>query len=365
MEILVAIVVFSVLILVHELGHFLVARRAGMRVEEFGLGLPPRIWGRQKGETVYSVNALPFGGFVKIYGESGPEVSEQQSVNSKHQAFYTKSVGARFLVLVAGVFMNFLLGVVLFSILYTAGLPTVTTERNKPFLRDPRVELLDIAKDSPAYAAGLKPGDALQKLFFGGETVEVVTVDEVQTFLAAQSGEEIGIIVGRNGVIVEAHLVPRKNPPIGEGPLGVSLAEAGTLQYPWYRSIWEGFLTSVEVVERVAQGLWVVIRELVTRGGIPRGVAGPIGIVGIAGEVAKLGLTRVLLFAAMITINLAVLNVLPIPALDGGRVLFLLIEKVRGRPLSRKIEATTHAIGMALLLGLIILVSIQDIKRFF
>lgn len=363
MEIFIAIAVLSILILVHELGHFITARRSGMLVEEFGFGLPPRLWSKRVGETIYSVNALPFGGFVKIYGESGPV--ETPRPEHEGRAFYLKPVSTRFLVLVAGVVMNFLLGVLLFSVLYTAGVPTAATDRNRATLQDLHVEIIEVAKNSPASIAGLMIGDGVRELSFRSEVLRVKSVPEIQNFVTKYGGKEIQLKVARDGNLIALKLIPRTNPPSGEGPLGIALAEVGILKYPWYRSIWEGFNTSFDIAQKVVAALGRIVKDLVSQGKVTEGVAGPIGIVGVAGEAARLGITRLILFAALITINLSVLNFLPIPALDGGRILFLVLEKIRGKPISRRFETATHAIGMAILLTLIILISIQDIRRLF
>lgn len=366
MAVIVALITLSVLVVAHELGHFLSARMAGMRVEEFGFGLPPRIWGRKRGETLYSLNALPFGGFVKIQGESGPPSPEASAAEAvPGRSFYEKPVGVRFLVLAAGVAMNFILGIVLFTILYTVGLPVVVTERNRSELGDLHVEIVAVVKDSPSGKAGLAVGDRLEELAFGSKVLKPDSVSAIQNFVARYAGKEITVKVARNGGHESVVMTPRLNPPAGQGPLGLALAEVGVARYPWYRAPVEAFRTAADVAWKVVAGLGRLVKDLVATRKVSEGVAGPIGIVGVAGEAAKMGWVRLALFAALLTINLAVLNFLPLPALDGGRALFIAVEKLRGRPLPRRLETATHAAGMAILLILIILISIQDIRRLF
>jgi regulator of sigma E protease len=363
MEILIAILVLSVLVLVHEFGHFIAAKRAGMLVEEFGLGLPPRLFGVRKGETIYSINALPFGGFVKIFGESGLE--KEMPAHAIGRAFYEKPLWVRFITLVSGVLMNFLLGILLFSILFSVGVPVAVSDERREGIQNLHVEILQVANESPAAKAGLRVGDAISSLSFGSESIEVTDIDQIPDFTKKHRGEEITMTVQRGEEKLEFPLTPRLDPPPGEGALGISMAEVGILKYPWYRSVVEAFRISYELSGAILQALGGLLVKLFSTGKVEEGVAGPIGIVDIAGEAARLGWLRLLSFVALLTVNLAVLNILPLPALDGGRVALLFLEKILGKPLPRKFEMYTHSLGMALLLALILLISIQDIRRLF
>jgi regulator of sigma E protease len=361
MEFFIAIVLLSILILVHELGHFFTARRAEILVEEFGIGLPPRLAGIKRNGTIYSLNALPFGGFVRIHGESGVESPELDHP----RAFFAKPIHVRFAVLAAGVALNFLLGVAILAVLFTIGTPVAATPKNAATLHDLHIELIAVAANSPAASAGLKIGDRLTGIVAADEELssDTLTVDQVRQFVVRHAGTEIKIAVERNGRELVISAVPRALPPAGEGPLGIAMAEVGMQRYPWYRSIIEAVRAAFMIAGNTFAALYFILRDLLMGGKISPSVAGPVGIVQMAGEAARLGALRLANFAAILTINLAVLNVLPIPALDGGRILFLAIERARGKPISRKVEQVLQQAGMAVLIGLILLITIYDIRR--
>lgn len=361
MEILIAIILLSVLILIHELGHFLVARRAGILVEEFGIGLPPRIWGFRLGETLYSVNALPIGGFVRLHGESGVE----ETIAEPERAFFSKPLNVRLAVLLAGVAMNFLFGVALLAVLLTIGAPAAFSPQLADELTDRRVELVAIAPNSPAEDAGLGKGDRLLKVAAADEvlTGELLNVNAVRELVAQNLGEELTLQILRGGEEVTVAIYARPDPPANEGPLGIAMADVGTLRYPWYRSMIEAARMGFVIAGNTFAAVYFVLKEIIVEGEVSPGVAGPVGIVQIAGDTFDLGIIRFVNFAVILTINLAVLNILPIPALDGGRILFLAIERVRGKPISRKVEQIFHGAGMLLLIALILLITIHDIRR--
>lgn len=375
MPFLVAIFLLSVLIVIHELGHFITAKRAGLLVEEFGIGLPPRLFGYKKGETVYSINWLPFGGFVKIYGESPParDVSAGKAaleekglpaeVPDEGRAFSRQPLRTRLIILLAGVAMNFIFGALILSVLFSVGVPAIASKRVSSGLQNLHVEIIEIARNSPAGAAGLRLGDSLLEISSDGEALNVKDVEGVRDFVFRNAGKSLSVLVKRNGEDLLIQAASRATPPEGQGPLGIAMAEVGILQYPWYRSIWEGVRAAGEIAGNTFAALYFVLKNLVTEGRVGPSIAGPVGIVNIAGEAARMGAIRLLNFAALLTINLAVLNILPIPALDGGRIAFLAVEKIRGKPVSHKIENATHAAGMALLLMLILLLTIYDIRR--
>ncbi len=361
MEILVAILLLSILILVHEFGHFMVALRAGILVEEFGIGLPPRIFGIKINQTIYSLNFLPFGGFVKLHGESKIEQDSRKEV-----AFFAKPLHVRFAVLLSGVAMNFFLGVLLFSILFTIGTPVAITENNQEKnLDDKHIELIAIASNSPAQSAGLKIGDRILGISTKEQNLaeDNLNPEEIRKFIKNNAGKEVAILVQRGKQRLTISAIPRTSPPPGEGPLGIAMAEVGTLRYPWYRSIFEAFRASFLIAGNTFAALYFVFRDIFVEGKISPSIAGPVGIIRLAGEAAQLGILRLINFAAILTINLAVLNILPIPALDGGRIMFLGIEKLRKKPISQKVEQALHAAGMAILIALILLITIYDIKR--
>lgn len=349
---LVFILILSLLVFVHELGHFLVAKKAGIKVEEFGFGLPPRLWGKKVGETIYSVNALPIGGFVRLYGED--EEVEGKNVNKSRQ-FLHKPKGIRAAVTAAGVVMNFLLAVVVFSLIYTKlGIPTETDN----------IRVIGIVPESPAAQAGLRDNDVIV-------SIEGKLIKDSQDFINLTrefAGKEMSVKVNR-GEEVEIKVTPRKDPPLGEGPLGVVISNQEIKFYPFwqmpFRGAVEGVRESFAWTRLIAEGLGMMVFRLVTAGTVPQDVAGPVGIFQITGQVAKTGVWSVLQFLGVLSINLAVVNLLPIPALDGGRLLFIAIEAFIGRRVKAKVEAYAHQIGMIFLLFLIVLITFNDIRRVF
>jgi len=366
------LVILSILIFVHELGHFLVAKKAGIKVEEFGFGLPPRVWGKKIGETIYSLNLLPIGGFVRLYGENEEEPSKKENISRQ---FLTKPKKVRAAVAVAGVIMNFLLAVVVFSIIYTKlGIPTQTEQ----------VKVVGIASSSPAEEAGLKENDTVLLV----QSIQIKTTQEFIDLVQKYAGKEIvleifrekdnpcrekvlgaypGIKISCSGENLVLYVTPRENPPEGEGPLGVAISNTEIKFYPlWqmpFRGAVEGIRESLAWASMIVAGIGQMLYKLVTAGVVPADVAGPVGIFQLTGQVAKTGAYSVLQFLGVLSIHLAIINILPIPALDGGRLLFIGIEAVTGRRVKTKVEAYIHQIGMIFLLLLILLITVNDLSR--
>lgn len=355
LTILVFIVMLSVLVLIHELGHFLVAKKFGIKVEEFGLGFPPRVWGKRIGETLYSFNALPIGGFVKLYGEdetgAGRVTSNKKVTKDLHRAFFARPIYQRILVVIAGVTMNFILAVIIITFLFTTeGIPTPGAT----------VTLTEIAKNSPAEKAGLKKGDIVYKI----ENIEIKDTQSLITQTRKKLGEEINITVKRGSATEVVKVTPRKNYPEGEGPMGIAISQNVQFQkYPFPQSLYYGTKQAVKDSWQVIVGFKTVVVELVTRFTVPQGVAGPIGMAQLTGEFVRVGPSAVLALVYTLSLSLAVLNVLPIPALDGGRLFFILIEAVTRKKVNAKFEAYAHLVGLVLLLSFLALVSYKDVLR--
>lgn len=351
-SILVFLIVLSVLVLVHELGHFLIARRAGVLVEEFGFGLPPRVWGKKIGKTLYSVNLLPFGGFVKLHGEN-----IQDEVTQPKKAFVNKSKKARVAIISAGVFMNFFLAIIAFSIVYSfSGIPRQTD----------KVSILEIATGSPAQVSGFHAGDVVE----GVEEKKVSSVSEFIQLVDERKGEKTEVFVKRkiegDTVTKKIKVTPRKDPPKGEGPLGVVISST-EIYYPplWKRpfvGIYYGFQEAFFWGKAVIVGFANMFFGLL-KGRTPSDVAGPVGIFAITSKVAAVGTLAVINFIGVLSVNLAILNIIPFPALDGGRLLFIAIEGVVGKRVLPKIEAVIHTVGMIILLLLLFAITVRDIQR--
>lgn len=351
------IVILGILVFVHELGHFFVAKKNGVRVEEFGFGYPPRIFGVKRGETVYSLNWIPFGGFVKIFGEDGEEKHNSHS-------FGSKKIWQRTLILLAGVTMNILLGVVLISFGYMFGLPTAIDDLQ--VAPNARVQIAGVAANSPAQLAGVKTGDFVMKISNSQELVSVEKVITMQNFVNQNKGQEIVMMLQRGQKNIEIKIVPRSTPPTDEGALGVALARVITVSYPWYQAIYEGIITTASLVWAIIAALGYLIWQLISHGQAVGGeVAGPVGIYSITGQAAQMGFVYLLQLTALLSINLAIVNALPFPALDGGRVLFLIIEKIKGSPVSQTIEKAVHTAGFAFLIVLMLLITIRDLTKIF
>jgi len=356
---LIFFIVLGVLIFVHEFGHFIFAKKAGMKVEEFGFGFPPRLWGIKKGETTYSINWIPFGGFVKILGEEGEHRNDPQS-------FSAKPFLAKLKVIVAGVFMNFMLAVVLLMIVNFFGLRIgIIDEQTSYSAEDKQIQVIQIAENSPAQIAGIRLLDGIMGFEVEGQITLVNNVQKTQDFIKNNAGKAVTILISRDGELVEKELTPRLNPPEGEGALGVSLALTGVVSYPWYEAIWRGAYDAGIITINTVIGYGMLFKTLLLKGKLIADVSGPIGIANMTGQAARIGLNYLMQFVALISINLAVLNIIPFPALDGGRAVLIIIEKLKGSPVNKKIEQGINAVGFALLLMLMIYVTFKDIVRLF
>ncbi len=348
--ILVFIAILSVLVFVHELGHFISAKIFGIKVEEFGFGLPPRIFGITKGETVYSVNWLPIGGFVKLFGEEGLEEDKREKIKDKseeiNRAFYARPPWQRAVVLVAGVTMNFILALILISYLFTRGVMVPTD----------RVHIEKVASGSPAYDAGLQQGDIV-KNFKDGESLIKYTKEHL--------GEEITLSVERNGKVFDVKLVPRREYPKDQGPLGVVISNYEEKKYSLVEAPVAGMKESLNLSWVLVKGIGQTLYKLATFQSVSRDVAGPIGIAQMTGQAIRFGGLAVLELTGLLSLNLAIVNIIPFPALDGGRLLFVVIEAVTGRKIRTHWERYVHQVGMAILLALILLVTLNDLVRIF
>ncbi len=362
--VVVFILILGLLIFVHEFGHFIMAKRAGLRVEEFGFGFPPRLFGIKKGETIYSINLLPLGGFVKIYGEDRP-ASKKKEKGGKKRAFYGQSIGSRAKILLAGITMNFLLAIPLLALGHFLGLPAIIGDEAPNGLKNIKVQITQVVFDSPAGQAGLMIGDTIVQLGVDGQKIGINKVKEVQQFVSEHQGEEIAVVIKRGNETLEKKIVPRVDYPDDQGPMGISLARTAIVSYPWYEAIVKGVVSTVTLTITIIVALAGLLWDLVSTGQVMGDVAGPVGIFSITSQVTKLGFIYVLQFTAVLSIHLAILNGLPFPALDGGRLLFLGIEKIKGSPINSKFERIANTAGFVILLLLMAAITWRDVVRFF
>ncbi|HOF42722.1 MAG TPA: RIP metalloprotease RseP [Candidatus Moranbacteria bacterium] len=378
------VIILGILVFVHELGHFVVARRNGIKAEEFGFGFPPRaigiqflrsrdrknpvkkwriIWGSKDGDdsnekkdirearkkdfiggTIYSLNWLPIGGFVKIKGEDGEEKKDKDS-------FSSKSAWIRVKVLAAGVVMNFILAWALLSLAFMIGSYEDVTGQN---VSGSKILIESIEEGSPADTMGLMAGDILVR----GDGADFSSVTDVQEYISKNRGKEVKLTVQRGNQTLELSGTPRESVGEGKGLLGIAgFGEVVTVRYSLFQSLWRGlqemgyiFVEIGRVFAKLMQG---------ERTGVE--VMGPVKLAIFTGQILPLGFIFLLRFIAIFSINLGIINILPFPALDGGRILFIVIEKIKGSPVSQKVEQAFHSVGMFLLLGLMLYITLREI----
>ncbi|MDD5291003.1 MAG: RIP metalloprotease RseP [Patescibacteria group bacterium] len=418
------LIVFSLLIFAHELGHFWFARRFGVRAEEFGFGFPPRIFGAQilKGKklvkiaekekvevevseyetideqeiiketitdskqeidelvsvkkwrfipgsgepeikageeemqasTIYSLNWIPLGGFVKIKGENGEEENDPDS-------FASRKIWQRATILSAGVGMNVILAAFLISLGLMIGFPQALDNLDsRARVSDKKIQITQIIPDSPAAQTGFMAGDTIIAI----NNEEFATEEELQNFVDSETGKELAYKIKRGQEEMILKAVPETREETGRGGIGIAIATTGLVKYPWYLAIEEGIKETALLTWAIIVAFYELIKNLIMGRGVAVDIAGPVGIAALTGQVAHMGLIYILQFTALLSINLAIINFLPFPALDGGRVLFLIIEKIKGSPVKRELETAIHNIGFALLMLLVLVVTFRDVARF-
>ena len=332
-------IVISVLVFVHEIGHFLTAKLAGIRIQEFAMGFPPRIIGITRGETTYSINAIPLGGYVKMAGEEDPSVP---------RSLASKRPGVRAIVLAAGAFNNALLAVVLFAIV--AMVPR--------HIQAGDVGITSVFPNSPAAAAGIQAGDIVKRV--NGRPVE--NFSDLSYQLRLRMGADAPMVLERNGEPYSAMVSPRWQPPAGEGATGIVIgmtnAHDAVRSDSFFPAVWHGTRRTVETL--------ILVKNEMTEwfsGKATPSLAGPVGVAQLTGEVASLGILPLIELAALLSLNLAVMNILPLPALDGGRLLFVAVEAIRGKPISPKKEALVHMAGFVFLMTTMLIISYFDVMR--
>lgn len=357
LAIIIAFISLISLLVLHEFGHFLLAKKFGVKVEEFGIGYPPRLIGKKIGETLYSINLLPFGAFVKILGEE-ERIDDPRSFNKK-------PIWQRVLILIAGCLSFWLVSAILLSVVMNLGVPRAVSDDFNQGSVSPKVQIIAVAPDSPAQAAGLRVGDTIKEVIINGSKFEIQKVKKIINLTEANKGKEIILTIERGKEILGIKLIPRISPPEGEGPMGVALTRTIIESYPWYQAPIKGILTTGNLTIAIIQGWFGALKNLVK--GQPTGVQvmGPVGIFSLTSQMSQLGTSYFLQFIAMLSIYIAIFNLLPIPAVDGGRLLFLGIEAVRRKPIPQNLEQRINAVFFSLLIILMIWVTIKDITRIF
>jgi len=372
MNILIFIIILLVLVLVHEFGHFFSAKKFGIRVDEFGFGFPPKIYGKKFGETEYSLNLLPIGGFVKIFGENPDEnlpAGEAGNTNGPdaERSFVNKAKWKQAIVLFAGVFMNFLLAWVLFSIGFMSGLPTSVNNDTDYVVSNVNLTVVSVLENSPAFTAGLKSGDKIISAESSFDVMGDINPDTFKSFIVLHPDQEItlGYLRGKDSQIHTTKFIPVKNSTNGEPMIGISMDMIGMAKLPFFSAFKEGLALTWFVVKGTVVGLYTLIMDSLQGKGSLASVTGPVGIVGMVGDAYQFGFVYLLSFTALISVNLAIINLLPFPALDGGRLLFLLIEKIKGSRLNPKFANTANLIGFGILILFMLIITYRDIVKLF
>jgi regulator of sigma E protease len=341
----IVIIGLSLLIFGHEAGHFFAAKSFGLKVDEFGFGFPPRITAWKKGDTEYSLNWLPFGGFVKIGGERGefemmnPDGAPKDAADAS-RLLYAQPAWKKSIIMLAGVFMNFLFGWLFLSIVLMIGAPQALV-------------VASVEPNSPASSVGIMAGDIVK-----GFTSAQSFID----FVNLHRGVTTTVAVIRDNKETDFSVMPRATITPNEGALGVGLTETGTPREGFFASLGNGFQDTYIILWLTLQAFWQLIQQLFVHASLLPGVVGPVGIFGLAEETGHIGMVYLLQLLGVISLNLTIVNLIPFPALDGGRFVMAIIEKIKGSSLSYKVESWVNGLGFAFLIILMILLTIRDVR---
>jgi regulator of sigma E protease len=349
------IVIFTLVILAHEIGHLYFAKRTGVRVEEFGIGMPPRIWGFKYKGTIYSLNWIPFGGFVRLYGEAADEKAGKNSL-------VNKSAGSRFWVLGGGIVANMLLAWVLLMIGFWLSMPPMVgpVERYAPDSRvEGKVLVLQVTDKSPAQAASLLAGDYILSV----DGVTAASPSAFKSLLADKANKTVKLLVERADK--QLTLVVKPTHTSDGVVIGAWIDRAvKQVHYIWWQVPWIALQEVWQIILLVVMAVVGLIYKLFTTASLPTELAGPVGIARITADLVKLGFLRMLQFVIFLSINLGIINLVPFPGLDGGRLLFVGLEVLRGgKKISQQVESIVHTIGFVLLMMLIVAVTYKDILK--
>ncbi|MGE4318682.1 MAG: RIP metalloprotease RseP [Deferribacterales bacterium] len=350
MGIISAVILLGVLIFIHELGHFLLAKSRGVLVERFSIGFGPVIYKWTRGETEYALSAIPLGGYVKMYGEQ-PDAEVDPELASR--SFSNKSVFSRFLIVAAGPFFNFILAVFIYSVIFMAGTPR--------FLAD----VGDVAPDSAASVAGVMKGDMIKSI----DGIDMKFWDDMTAYVQEHGGKPLHFVIDRGGKDIELTITPmlvKDKNLFGEdieiGRVGIVRGERSVIERENpLKAVYSGFEQTYRISEMMVIGIVKLFQKAVPADSI----GGPIMIVKMAKDSAETGFLSFFSFMAVISINLGILNLLPIPVLDGGHILFLIIETITRRPVSIRVREISNMFGMAFLFFVMFFAFYNDITRFF
>ena len=349
------IIVLGIIVFVHEIGHFYTAKKLGIGVEEFGFGYPPKIFGIKKGGVLYSLNLIPLGGFVKIKGETGEDVEDEDS-------FQKQAIWKRAVVLLAGVFNNWVFAFILISIGYFIGFPAIVGEDiSGAIIKNQQVQIMYVHPDSSAKMVGFEMGDYIKS----ADDNKIINSLELDKYIKNNLDKEIEFLVNREKedfkISAQAKVIPELS---DKKVIGFDLADSAIVSYVWYKAPVQGFKTTVSITRLIIGAFGDLLKNIFTGKGAGE-ISGPVGVAVFTGKAVDKGFVYLLQFMALLSINLAIINAFPFPALDGGRVLFLIIEKIRRKKNNEKIEAMVHNVGFMILMLLILLVTYKDIVNLF
>ncbi|OGI74402.1 hypothetical protein A3D42_00125 [Candidatus Nomurabacteria bacterium RIFCSPHIGHO2_02_FULL_41_18] len=375
MNILIFFIILLILVLVHEFGHFFAAKKFGIRVDEFGFGFPPKLFGIKKGETEYTFNLFPIGGFVKIFGENPNEAEDLEALPplggkaSKSGSFSFKPKWQQAVVLSAGILANFLLAFLLFSYAFISGLPVAADEGFAGYIpKDVNTVIISVIPGLPAANADLRPGDKIISMKNSRETLTLINPDKIKIFIISSIGDEIEIGFVRSSKtnkLLFTKVIPIVSGPNEDPVVGISMDQIGIVKLPIWLALPEGMKMTTSAIKETVVGLFKLAKESLMGNGSLDNVAGPVGLVGMVGEVYGFGFSYLISFTALISINLGIINLVPFPALDGGRLFFLLIEKIKGSRINRKFFNIANMTGFAILILFMLAVTYKDITKLF
>lgn len=386
MTLLIFIIILGVLVVVHELGHFLIGKWAGVHIEEFGFGYPPRALkiGRKWG-TLFSLNWIPFGGFVKIFGENYEEKtspspllvqegegagfpSPEQGEGGRRPggvSFVSVSKKWQAAILAAGITFNIIFAWLLFSLGFMIGLPTPVENDFGGEVKNPALTIVGLLPDSPAQNAGLKTGDKIKQISLtNGDILQQLNPENVSDFIN-KSNSEVLVEIDRGGRILNFKIAPMEGLEKDRKIIGINMDMVGTLSLPIHKAFYEGGKATFRITYLTVGGLFDLLKDAVRGQADISQVTGPVGIVGLVGDASRLGFAYLITFTALISINLAIVNLIPFPALDGGRLLFVAIEGITKRSINPKFAQITNTVGFALLILLMLFVTYRDILNLF
>lgn len=355
LTIVVFILVLGLLVIIHEFGHFVAAKKSGVKVEEFAVGFPPRLYSVKKGETEYSINAIPLGGYVKMLGEL--EHSKDK------RAFENQTPWKRFVISIAGVLMNLILAWFILTLGFAFGMSPIVspTDQIPGKIVKSEVVIAGIEKDKPAEEADIRQGDVMISGKASDGDVKFVTIDDFTSFTLNHKGQAVKFIVNRDNETIEKDVTLSTDE---NARLGVSIVDRSIVKVPWYKAPYVALRETVEIVKITFEFFGSLISRIFSTGQVGEEVGGPVAIYVYTGLAVKAGFMVLMQFIAMLSINLAVINILPFPALDGGRLIFIITEIVaRKRLVKEKVENIIHTVGYILLILLFIAITYKDIAR--